>query len=96
VKKLIILPKALDDWQGAAEYYQAQSLTVGHRFEIELDEAFAWITRSSSTWVQVAPGLQKCQLRKFPYSVLYRLTADAVLITAIIHQKRHPDSWRKR
>jgi plasmid stabilization system protein ParE len=35
-------------------------------------------------------------VKRFPYSVFYRLREDHVRILAVAHQKRRPFYWRKR
>ena len=35
-------------------------------------------------------------LTRFPYQLVYRLTADALVIVAIAHEKRDPRYWRGR
>jgi len=35
-------------------------------------------------------------MRHFPYSIIYRATAEAITIRAISHQRRRPGYWTGR
>jgi plasmid stabilization system protein ParE len=40
--------------------------------------------------------VRRALLRSFPYSVYFMVEAKGVVILAVLHQHRHPDSWRTR
>jgi hypothetical protein len=40
--------------------------------------------------------VRRCLVSVFPYSVLYTIEAEYVLIIAIMHGKRQPGYWRSR
>ena len=42
--------------------------------------------------------LRRALVHRFPYSLYYRLVREAALIEfrAMVHQRRHPRSWRQR
>jgi plasmid stabilization system protein ParE len=35
-------------------------------------------------------------LRRFPYSLFYRIIDDQVIVVACMHGRRHPRRWRSR
>jgi hypothetical protein len=35
-------------------------------------------------------------IKRFPFSIYYRLIGPTVVVVAIAHHKRHPDYWRRR
>ena len=39
---------------------------------------------------------RKALIKRSPYSVYYRSRADRVVILAILHNKRNPDTWKSR
>ena len=41
-------------------------------------------------------GLRRAKLRKFPYMILYYITAHGVKITCVKHEKRHPNAGMSR
>jgi len=42
------------------------------------------------------PETRRRVLRRFPYVIFYRATADVVTIAAVAHMKRMPGYWRGR
>lgn len=46
--------------------------------------------------VELRPGVRRRILRRFPYSILYTLDNDVVLVIAVAHQRRRPGYWRRR
>ena len=41
-------------------------------------------------------GLRRMLLHKFPFSLIYALGAEEIVIVAVAHQKRRPDYWKGR
>nr|VFJ95060.1 MAG: hypothetical protein BECKLFY1418A_GA0070994_104613 [Candidatus Kentron sp. LFY] len=37
-----------------------------------------------------------CRIVRFPYAIVYQPRGDIVLIVAILHLHRYPDSWKCR
>jgi hypothetical protein len=47
-------------------------------------------------WTEIDPGVRRAVLRRFPYSLIYAVEPDEVLILAVSHHRRPrtPKSWR--
>jgi hypothetical protein len=41
-------------------------------------------------------GTHRLHLRRFPYSVVYRIDKDRILIVAFPHDRQRPGYWRSR
>jgi plasmid stabilization system protein ParE len=48
------------------------------------------------SWPEIEDGIRRRPLRRFPYSVLYRIDKDEIVIVAVMHQRRHPRYWAER
>nr|WP_304010004.1 type II toxin-antitoxin system RelE/ParE family toxin [Methyloversatilis discipulorum] len=44
----------------------------------------------------VSPRMRALPISRFPYSVIYRITSDAIIVQAIAHQRRRPAYWAQR
>jgi plasmid stabilization system protein ParE len=44
----------------------------------------------------VDDGIRWWLVKRFPYSVLYRIREDHIRVLAVAHQKRRPFYWRGR
>lgn len=40
--------------------------------------------------------IRRAVLRRFPYSIFYRIVSGHVVVIACFHGKRHPRVWRLR
>jgi plasmid stabilization system protein ParE len=61
-----------------------------------LDDAMERISMHPDRWPRYLHGTRRLLARRFPFAVIYRVTADRVLVVAIAHQKRRPGYWRQR
>jgi len=44
----------------------------------------------------IEQDVRKCLTHVFPYSILYTIEQDAILIVCVMHLRRKPDYWRNR
>ena len=54
------------------------------------------IEQFPQSWHPLTPEIPRCRLRRFPYSVVYTLDAESILVLAVAHQHRKPGYWRNR
>jgi len=80
----------------ATDWYMARSEVAAQAFALEIDHAIRSISQAPLRWPQARRGERRFVLDRFPYTVLYRLKADHVFITAAAHQSRRPGYWRHR
>ena len=76
-RALEFLDEALEEAEEAARWYADRSETAAIGFADELDSAIAHIERTPTTWPIHEHNTRRFLLRRFPYSVVYRV--DAVL-----------------
>lgn len=88
--------EALNEMVDTANFYENKQPGLGHRFDRALESALETILSSPTTWAIYTQNVRKYRLRKFPYSIFYRLDADVVTIVAVMHAKRRPDYWLDR
>ena len=95
-RELEYLDEAVIDAEGAARWYAERSPTAAIRFSTELDEAEAAILDRPEAWPTVGDGNRHYLLRRFPFSVVYRIELTRVLIVAVAHARRRPHYWKHR
>jgi hypothetical protein len=62
----------------------------------ELDRAMEAVGDSPERWPAYLKGTQRLRLRRFPYSVVYRVEIRSVLVVAVAHERRQPGYWATR
>jgi len=90
------LEQAVIEAEGAARWYAERSRTAAERFSTELDEAEAAILERPEAWPASGDGTRRYLLRRFPFSVVYRIEESRILIVAVAHARRRPGYWKLR
>jgi hypothetical protein len=65
-------------------------------FSEEIDAAESAIVRLPEAWPPFDLGTRRYLLRRFPFSVVYRVEPQRVLIVAVAHAHRRPGYWKSR
>jgi len=82
VRELEYLDQAVVEAEAAARWYAERSPTASARFSAELDEAEAAILERPEAWPSGDAGTRRYLLRRFPFSVVYRVEHSRILIVA--------------
>ncbi len=90
------LSPAQQDLAEAVEYYERAVPGLGLEFVDELERTVHRIVLQPEAWPCISENHRRCRMRRFPYGVIYALEAEEVLIVAVFHLHRHPDSWKGR
>jgi toxin ParE1/3/4 len=89
-------PDAALEFEEAVRYYRARGRVLGDRFAAEVRLAIRRILATPERWRVVEEDVRRCRVRVFPYSLLYTVEPDGILIVAVAHGKRQPGYWRYR
>lgn len=90
------LDEAVDEVEAVARWYAERSSTAAIAFSDEIDAAESAIVRLPEAWPSFDHGTRRYLLRRFPYSVVYRVEPDRIVIVAVAHARRRPGYWRWR
>jgi len=90
------LPEAEEEFREAVRYYENEAPGVGLRFVAEVRRGVSFITENPFAAVAVGSGIRRKVLNHFPYSLLYAVVSELIVIVAVAHQKRRPRYWRGR
>lgn len=93
---LRILPGAADELHNAAMYYEPQKPGLAKRFLETFDNAAQDIAAAPDMYSPIGTGYRRLRLRLFPYAIIYRQEHSAIVIVAVMHQKRRPGYWHQR
>jgi toxin ParE1/3/4 len=94
--KVRFLAEADVEFRESARYYEAKAPGLGIAFIAEVHRVAAVVASQPSIGSPVDDELRKFILRRFPYSVIYAVEGDEVVITAVAHHKRRPFYWGRR
>ena len=95
--RLEVAPTALADLdEGAAFYEERGGIELRTTFIAEFDRVAQLILSRPDTGKVTLANRRRYLMRRFPYSIIYQITADTVRIVAAAHQSRHPAYWASR
>ena len=80
----------------AAAYYESRRMGLGSDFVEELDQTVGRILQHPHAWSPGSQRTRSCQMKRFPYSVIYRIDGEEVLVISLQHHSREPRTWEDR
>lgn len=84
--KLEFHPEARVEYLEAAAFYERKRLGLGAAFTREIEAVIGCILEAPDRWRFIKQDVRRCLGNIFPYSVLYTVERDFVLIVAVAHQ----------
>ena len=90
------LAPAYAELTDAIEYYNEQSEGLGFEFAVEVQRTIERIVQYPDAWTPLSRRTRRCRMSRFPYGIVYQIRAEAILIVAVMHLRRPPDSWKAR
>ena len=90
-------PESRVDLKEGKAFYRHRSPLAAVAFAREIDAAIARITESPSRYPEGEHGTREFILPwRFPYTVVYRVKGDLIVIVAVAHQSKEPEYWHHR
>lgn len=91
--QLVFRPEAQKELLDAMAWYEERAVGLGFEFARAIDVVIERIRRTPLTFPAFDGGFRHVMARKFPYSVIYRLTASEIVVVSCFHHRRKPGSW---
>jgi toxin ParE1/3/4 len=91
-------PEAADELEGAAAWYESKRPGLGAEFVAAVDGALAIACEAPLAFATAlgASDVRRVPIERFPYSVVYLVTAATLHVIAIAHARRRPLYWLAR
>jgi plasmid stabilization system protein ParE len=94
--RLVFRHQADAELEEAVTWYHDISPALGERFALLVKQALERIQANPQRYGFSALGTRRCQIKKFPYSIHYLVEDSTVVVVAVFHTRRDPESLRKR
>jgi len=94
--KIEFLPEAKLEIDDAIAFYDLQVTGLGDIFKDIAKSTIKRISNFPTAWSEIEPNMRRCIMHKFPYSILYTIEKDFILIVAVAHHHRKPSYWSDR
>jgi hypothetical protein len=93
VRLLKIAETELDE---AVIFYNSEQPGLGADFIVEFVNSLDRIKAYPKAWNPFTQNTRRCQLRRFPYGIVYQIFETEILVVAISHLHREPGYWQER
>jgi plasmid stabilization system protein ParE len=80
----------------AQAWYAQRSLIAATAFSAEFIRAMETVAAPPERWPRYLAGTRRYVLPRFPFSVVYRVFDDRLVVVAVTHHRRKPDYWVRR
>jgi toxin ParE1/3/4 len=92
----IFTPAARAEILDAQDWYETQQAGLGLRFRGQLQMVVNRMTENPYQFPVVLQDIHRARLRKFPYSLFFRIEAESLVVIACFHGSRDPQRWQER
>ena len=89
-------PAARTEVTEAQSWYQERSAIAAVGFAREIARVVRSIAEAPNRHPHAGHGTRRLLLRRYPFSLYYRIVGEFIEIVAVAHQKRRPAYWKTR
>jgi len=89
-------PDAENELNEAIDYYNKCQTGLGLEFAREVYSTIQNILLFPQAWTPLSANTRRCLTNRFPYGVIYQITADEIFIIAVMQLNREPGYWKNR
>lgn len=93
---LVIRRAARAEFNEAFDWYEQQRPGLGVQFAERVQVVFDSIAAMPEMHAPVYRDVRKALVKPYPYSVIYRIRGNRVVVLAVFHSKRNPNIWKSR
>ena len=94
----LLHPAAFDDIQNAVDYYDEKAAGLGSQFVEQIEQSLLLVSRTPELFFCPYPELRvrRYPMKRFPYSIFYRIDTLHISVISVVHQAREPEHWLER
>jgi plasmid stabilization system protein ParE len=93
IRFLSLANREVDD---AAQWYEAREEDLSREVLDELDRIVRLVRLYPYTGMQVEPEIRRFLFTRFPYSLVYGIDKETIVVIAVANQHREPNYWADR
>jgi toxin ParE1/3/4 len=87
-RRVVVHPDAEVEIRDAAQWYDQRSPGLGRMLPTELRRVLNRVRLFPEAYPSLKPGVRHAALNRLPYVAIYSVTADAIVLIALMHVRR--------
>jgi toxin ParE1/3/4 len=80
----------------AVVYYEARRPHLGIEFVEEVERCIGLVTCDPMRFPIVHREIRRAAIRRFPYSLYFRVEPGRIVVLSVFHGRRNPNAWKGR
>jgi len=84
------------EFSDAVAYYEEQRPHLGVEFVEEVEHCIGHVAGDPLRFPIVHTDIRRVAIRRFPYSLYYRVEARRIVVLSVFHGRRNPNAWKGR
>jgi toxin ParE1/3/4 len=96
MRKIIFTPEALDDLRAAKDWYERQQTGLAAQLEEAVHTVLMRVQHMPESAPEAVPPFRRVPIRRFRYSLYYRVVPTAVVVVLLHHTSRDPATILRR
>ena len=93
---VVTWPAAAAEIETAYRWYEKEREGLGAEFLEAVEKMVKAIAENPERFPAIRKDIRRAVLRRFPYSIFYRIVSEHVVVIACFHGKRNPRVWLLR
>ena len=93
VRSVVFTTRAAVELSAAVEWYDLRRDGLGRRFLDAVEAVIPRLQHLPSAGQPILAPIRRAFVRKFPFSIFYVESSEAVVILAVFHNRRDPSGW---
>ena len=89
-------PAAEQEFSASVDWYEVRAPGLGAQMRNEVGRAIVLLCDRHTLGIPFGNAMRQLPLRRFPYTLIYRISGDNLRIIAIAHSRRRPGYWSGR
>jgi plasmid stabilization system protein ParE len=94
--QVIFTPAARAELVEAQDWYENRRPGLGARFREEVEAVVLRLRENPHQFPIVFRDVHRARLRKFPFSLFYRIEIEVLEVIACFHGSRDPRRWERQ
>ena len=94
--RILFRPQARTEILEAQAWYESRAAGLGLEFARSVDVAVSSAVRNPEAFPPATGSCRRVLLRRFPFSLVYRIRGDEFLVVAVFHHRRDPSKLVRR
>lgn len=92
-RRVLFRPDVLTDIAESTAWYRTRGWALGEEFAEVLDTCLETISEHPLRYPVLSENVHRAVLPRFPYSVIYEVTEEEIIVLACLHGRRNLRRW---